>query len=418
MHILQPPPIARRLRFSEALELAAVASRPEHVLARDVGNLGLLVLLELRALRDAMAEAAAVGAPARARHLEGLLVQVHGVVQRGQYRRHPLLRLLEQVLEIEQHRLGLVAVDESGSDARLAAPTGTTDAMDVVLNLVRHVVVDHVLDVREVQTLGGDVGGDEHVPLARLEGVDGPLALLLVHAAVDCTRLHALKQQVLVDVVHVGLVLAEDQHRRRRLLKALQQVHDLGLLLDVLHLLDDIQVGSSRAADVDDDGVHQRALCELADLHGHGGAEEERLPLRLEVPKHLADVLLEAQIHHAIGLVQTQVPALLQCHALLVQQILQPPGRRHAYVQPLPDYLTLQLGVDAAHAKHSAHLIVFSRLVARIDKLIHHFVCLPCKLSRWAHHQPHGALVGGQRHPHLLLQSTHDHRQRKRHRLP
>jgi hypothetical protein len=25
--------------------------------------------------------------------------------------------------------------------------------MDIVLNLVRHVVVDHVLDVREVQTL-------------------------------------------------------------------------------------------------------------------------------------------------------------------------------------------------------------------------------------------------------------------------
>lgn len=61
--------------------------------------------------------------------------------------------LLEQVLEIEQHRLGLVAVDESGGDARLTAPTGTPDAMDIVLNLVRHVVVDHVLDVREVQTL-------------------------------------------------------------------------------------------------------------------------------------------------------------------------------------------------------------------------------------------------------------------------
>ena len=52
------------------------------------------------------------------------------------------------------------------------------------------------------------------------------VAVLLVLAAVDANRLHALQQQVLLNVVHVALLLAEDEHGRRRLLQALQQIHD------------------------------------------------------------------------------------------------------------------------------------------------------------------------------------------------
>lgn len=54
-------------------------------------------------------------------------------------------------------------VDESCCHPRLPAAAGPTDPVHVVLDLVGHVEVDHVLDVREVQTLGGDVGGDQHV---------------------------------------------------------------------------------------------------------------------------------------------------------------------------------------------------------------------------------------------------------------
>lgn len=46
------------------------------------------------------------------------------------------------------------------------------------------------------------------------------------------------------------LLLAEDAHWRRRLLQTLQQIHDLRLLLHVLHFLDHIQVGRSRTPDV------------------------------------------------------------------------------------------------------------------------------------------------------------------------
>lgn len=45
-----------------------------------------------------------------------------------------------------------------------------------------------------------------------------------------------LQQQVLVNVVHVLLLLTEDADGRCGLLQALQKVHDLGLVFDVLHL--------------------------------------------------------------------------------------------------------------------------------------------------------------------------------------
>jgi hypothetical protein len=69
--------------------------------------------------------------------------------------------------------------------------------------------------------------------------------LLLVLVAVHRNDVHALHQQELVDRVHVALVLRKHEHRRRRLLQAGQQVGQLVLLLDVLHLLDHVKVGST-----------------------------------------------------------------------------------------------------------------------------------------------------------------------------
>lgn len=50
-------------------------------------------------------------------------------------------------------------------------------------------------------------------------------------------------------------LLAEDAHWRRRLLQTFQEVHDLGLLLHVLHFLDHVEVGRTRTP-----YVHQHLL--------------------------------------------------------------------------------------------------------------------------------------------------------------
>lgn len=87
------------------------------------------------------------------------------------YREHgwyTLLGLLQQVLEVQQDGLRLVLVNEGGSNARLAAAPCAPDAMHIVLDLVRHIIIDDVLDVGEVQSLAGHVCCHQHILFARL----------------------------------------------------------------------------------------------------------------------------------------------------------------------------------------------------------------------------------------------------------
>lgn len=50
----------------------------------------------------------------------------------------------------------------------------------IVLDLLRHVVIDHMLDGREVEALGGYVCGHENILLALPECLNGLGPLLLV----------------------------------------------------------------------------------------------------------------------------------------------------------------------------------------------------------------------------------------------
>ena len=55
--------------------------------------------------------------------------------------------------------------DGEGVAAGLGA-AGAPDAMDVILGMLRHVVVDDVADVGDVESARGDVRGDEHLEFA------------------------------------------------------------------------------------------------------------------------------------------------------------------------------------------------------------------------------------------------------------
>ena len=63
--------------------------------------------------------------------------------------------------------------------AHFLRATCPADAMDVILGMLRHVVVDHVRDAFDVQSARGDVRCHHHFVLAGLESVErlDPLAL-------------------------------------------------------------------------------------------------------------------------------------------------------------------------------------------------------------------------------------------------
>mmetsp|Transcript_49533 Transcript_49533/g.105967 ORF Transcript_49533/g.105967 Transcript_49533/m.105967 type:complete len:231 (+) Transcript_49533:524-1216(+) len=182
------------------------------------------------------------------------------------------------------------------------------------------------------------------------------MPLLLIQASMNGHHLDTLEEEVLMNIVDIGFVLAEDQHRRWGLLQTFQQVHQLGLLLHIFDFLDNIQVRCTSTADVDDNGIDKGRLREVLDFPRHSRTEKQRLTLPPEVVQCVADLFLEAEVHHAIGLVHTEVPALRHGHALLGEQVIEPTGRRDDHVGSLPQLLGLGGGTEAADGKHCAQL--------------------------------------------------------------
>ena len=223
-------------------------------------------------------------------------------------------RLHQEILEIQQRLLGRAHVDKRGCDARLAAPARAPDLVYIVLDLLGHGKDDDVLNVSKVEPFGRNAGCDHDVLGARFERLDGVLTFFLrcmslvsqakargkkslTFRSVDCDGLDTLEQEVFLYIctsqqdkrgvathartVDLVLVLAKDDHGRRRLLQTFEEVDHLGFLLDVLDDLEHVQVGSARTSDVDKHGPDKRLLRKVLNLARHRGGKEERLALAL-----------------------------------------------------------------------------------------------------------------------------------------
>src|SRR5207244_7050158 len=90
-------------------------------------------------------------------------------------------------------------------------------AVHVRLGSVVHVVGDDVGEVLDVEAAGGDVGGDEQVGGAGAQPSHHPVALLLVHAAVQRFGAVAAAVQRLGELVDLDARATEHDRRGGRL---------------------------------------------------------------------------------------------------------------------------------------------------------------------------------------------------------
>src|SRR5690606_3894064 len=100
-------------------------------------------------------------------------------------------------------------------DRRPLTP-GTAHAADAVrvrLGRARHIVVDHVGQLIDVETTRGDVGGDDQIGTGTAESFDDPVALQLVHATVQRLGAVAAAVEGLGERVHLVAGTAEHDGR-------------------------------------------------------------------------------------------------------------------------------------------------------------------------------------------------------------
>mmetsp|Transcript_137599 Transcript_137599/g.325924 ORF Transcript_137599/g.325924 Transcript_137599/m.325924 type:complete len:385 (+) Transcript_137599:2297-3451(+) len=207
--------------------------------------------------------------------------------------------------------------------------------MYVIFRTVRRVIVDDHGDSFDVQTPCGHVGGNENARLPRFELLQGLLALLLVLVAVHRIRRDAVLPEH--PHQHIALLLHgdEDQDSLARPAVQLQRLNQ-GCVLVVggiqhPHLLTDVFVGRQRGwiAHLHVDRHVQKVMRQLLHFLGPGGAEHQRLPPLRHLFHDVSDLGLEAHVQHPIRLIKDAVAHATQVDVLVLQEVVEPPGRGH-----------------------------------------------------------------------------------------
>ena len=257
--------------------------------------------------------------------------------------------------------LGLLGRDERHGLAGALRAARAADAVDVVLRLLRRVVVDHVRDAVHVDAARGDVGGDEHFHLARLEAVERALALVLRAVAVHGRGLEALLGELLRDAVGAALGAREDEHAVDGLLfeNADQQVELVGALDGAGALAHGVGSGAD-LADADLLRLVEHFLGQLADLVRHGGREQQRLALLRHGGDDGADVADKAHVEHPVGLVEDEDVDVRDVDAAALHVVEQTARRGDEHVDACLERLELRPEADAAEDGGAAEVGVLA----------------------------------------------------------
>mmetsp|Transcript_15769 Transcript_15769/g.37678 ORF Transcript_15769/g.37678 Transcript_15769/m.37678 type:complete len:349 (-) Transcript_15769:826-1872(-) len=264
-------------------------------------------------------------------------VPAHVLEPRG----HLLARLHQDLLQIlrEPRVLGR---DEGRSVPIVARAPGTADAMHVVLDLVRHVVVDHHRHIRDVDAARAHVRRHQHLLLARPERPQRRLSLRLRPVAVNRNRREALAVEELLQ--HVCLALRGNEHQHALPLHALRHEHvdeQVRLLLVVARVDDALHDRVRRRADAPHRQRHKVApeevLRQPLHLLGESRREEERLPdvreRHVRALDDAANLGLETHVKHAISLVEREEHHVRQLDLAALHEVDESARRSHDQIR-------------------------------------------------------------------------------------
>ena len=312
----------------------------------------------------------------------------------------PLDRLEQAVLP----RLG-----QGDRHALAAGPADPADPVHVRVRIGRHVVVDDVGELLDVQPSGGHVGGDEQVRGARPQPAHHPLALFLAHPAVHRFGPVTAAVERLGQLVDLFPGTAEHDRRggrlhvqhppqRRRLVRPGDHVRALPHQRRLAR-------GRNRPTHFDGDRVAQMPAGDPVDARRHGRGEQHRLPVLRRRLEDRLDVLGEPHVEHLVRLVQHHRAHSAELEGLASDVVQRAAGGGDHHVHPAVERLQLPADGLAAVDGQNAHAEVPAVPMERLRDL-------------------HGQLAGGHqdqrrrlRVPPVGRRQPLQHRQGERRRL-
>ena len=146
--------------------------------------------------------------------------------------------------------------------------------MNVSFRVGGQVVVDDVGDALDIQSAGGDIGGNEDVEDPFFELLDGPFALVLCDITVEGYGRIAMLAQVVGDFDGPQFGLHENDHAVEILgLDDSGQGFEFHARFDDEEALTDVISGLLPRGDLDHLGGFQVLVGDLSNLIGHRGRE-------------------------------------------------------------------------------------------------------------------------------------------------
>ena len=277
-------------------------------------------------------------------------------------------------------RISLGVISVTATPARPARPV-LPDAMQVLVRGERHVVVDHVRDVVDVEAAGRDIGRDQVLDVRGAELLHGAIALALGEVAVEQADLVPAPAELRLEHVGGSLGLHEDQrHDHVGLIEDLRQrvglVRPGRLHVELADLRGDLRPG----ADLHGLRIVHVAQREPAHPLRHRGAEEQRLTLRRALPEDPFDIGRESHVEHAVGLIEDADADVCEGEGAPLDVVAEPAGGRDDDVRSLAQLLHLTSDRVAAVDRDAAQLMA----LAEPGQLVVH---LDCQLSGGTEHE-------------------------------
>ena len=259
----------------------------------------------------------------------------------------------DECLDLRQ-RLDVLLAAEADRIARRARPRGAPDAVHVVLRVLRHVVVEHVAYVRDVQAARRDVGRDERGQLAVVELAQHAHALALRHVARHRRGHDAVRAQQAFEPL--GEALGVDEYERAGGRALAQQVDEKRRLLLHRRVVDHLAHALGRDAlglDADQLRVVHVLVGELEHAVRERRREQqvEAVLRRRQPAQQEPDVLDEAEVEHAVGLVEDHHLDVPQVEDVLAEEVDRAARRADQDVDARRERAALLVVVDAAEGE-------------------------------------------------------------------
>ena len=126
---------------------------------------------------------------------------------------HVLLGFDHKLVQVSRN-VSILVVEERSCQTEIAHTASTTNAVDVLFDVVRQIKVNDVLNVGNIQTTSGDSSGHQDGSVASSEAVQSPLALVLGAIAMNTGHRTASSLQKVLQAVSALFGLHKDQRQR------------------------------------------------------------------------------------------------------------------------------------------------------------------------------------------------------------